>query len=152
MMTRNWNNLANEIFDDEAAAIKEKLADTVDAKNNQVVKTDTEKVEIKNEQVEVVRNVVDQSVKIDDRSVYVFFDEESGKASFKGRFLTAHRKDNSYKLIGQVGVPKNVFKKVNAIATDSELTMVEIINLLLVDLAENGCIKKDLLKRYRKQV
>lgn len=46
---------------------------------------------------------------------------------------------------------QNVYTKVSALITEEELSIVELVNLLLVDVAEKGAVSKDLLKRYRNQ-
>lgn len=147
-----WGQRAESTFNKEALLMQEKL----DAPSTQTEADlaqglgDVEQPKVSNTDV-AVKEIIKPPKKIDDRNVYVFFSEESGKASFQGKFRTEHRTNKDYKLIGQVGVPKNVYAKVSAICTENEISMVELVNLLLVESAEKGGLAKDLLKRYKQQ-
>lgn len=147
-----WGQRAETTFNKEALLMQEKLVEpsiTTEANTDQGLKEVVQPI-VSNPDATAKENIK-SSKKTDDRNVYVFFSEEGGKASFQGKFRTEHRTNKDYKLIGQVGVPKNVYAKVSAICTENEISMVELVNLLLVDSAEKGGLTKDLLKRYKQQ-
>lgn len=156
-----WAKRAETTFDQEAMLMRDKLeVGSQDTSNSDIVNSESTPVdqnqnlsaEINSKPLEVIAVPESKKAKpIDDRNVYVSFSEETGKASFQGKFRTEHRTNKAYKLIGQVGVPKNVYTKVSALITEEELSIVELVNLLLVDVAEKGAVSKDLLKRYRNQ-
>lgn len=73
-----------------------------------------------------------------------------GKANFQGRFLSEYRTHPEFKQLA-VGIPKNVHAKTIGICAENDLTLVEAVNLLIIDLVEKGTFPKDILKRYKNQ-